>query len=49
MAKTNTLRPDEYNSGTIAITNLGMFGVSDFDAVRACHPRPQPHPSPTDD
>jgi pyruvate dehydrogenase E2 component (dihydrolipoamide acetyltransferase) len=32
-AKTGTLRPDEYNSGTIAITNLGMFGVSDFDAV----------------
>jgi len=32
-ARSGSLRPDEYNSGTIAITNLGMFGVSDFDAV----------------
>lgn len=32
-AKTGTLKPDEFQSGTFAITNLGMFGVSAFDAI----------------
>lgn len=32
-AKTGTLAPDEYNSGTFTISNLGMFGVSQFDAI----------------
>lgn len=32
-AKTGTLSPDEYNSGTFTISNLGMFGVSQFDAI----------------
>ena len=27
------LTPDEYNSGTFAISNLGMFGVSSFEAI----------------
>jgi len=32
-AKEGKLTPDEYNSGTFAISNLGMFGVSQFDAI----------------
>jgi pyruvate dehydrogenase E2 component (dihydrolipoamide acetyltransferase) len=32
-AKSKTLKPDEYNSGTFYISNLGMFGVSDFGAL----------------
>jgi len=32
-AKSGTLAPDEYNSGTFTISNLGMFGVSQFDAI----------------
>jgi len=32
-AKAGTLTPDEYNSGTFTISNLGMFGVSQFDAI----------------
>lgn len=32
-AKAGTLSPDEYNSGTFTISNLGMFGVSQFDAI----------------
>mmetsp|Transcript_19610 Transcript_19610/g.40974 ORF Transcript_19610/g.40974 Transcript_19610/m.40974 type:complete len:641 (+) Transcript_19610:36-1958(+) len=32
-AKSGTLKPDEFQSGTFAITNLGMFGVSAFDAI----------------
>lgn len=32
-AKSGTLSPDEYNSGTFTISNLGMFGVSQFDAI----------------
>lgn len=32
-AKAGTLAPDEYNSGTFTISNLGMFGVSQFDAI----------------
>jgi len=32
-AKAGTLSPDEYQSGTFTISNLGMFGVSQFDAI----------------
>ena len=32
-AKAGTLAPDEYNSGTFTISNMGMFGVSQFDAI----------------
>jgi len=32
-AKSGTLSPDEYNSGTFTISNMGMFGVSQFDAI----------------
>jgi pyruvate dehydrogenase E2 component (dihydrolipoamide acetyltransferase) len=27
------LQPDEYNSGTFTLSNLGMFGVDSFDAI----------------
>ena len=32
-AKSGTLSPAEYNSGTFTISNMGMFGVSDFGAI----------------
>ncbi len=32
-AKAGTLRPDEFQGGTFTISNLGMFGVSGFDAI----------------
>ncbi|CAN0303857.1 unnamed protein product [Ectocarpus sp. 12 AP-2014] len=32
-AKAKQLKPDEYTGGTFTITNLGMFGVSDFAAI----------------
>jgi len=32
-AKSKTLSPPEYNSGTFVISNLGMFGVKQFDAI----------------
>jgi len=32
-AKSGTLAPDDYTSGTFTISNLGMFGVSQFDAI----------------
>eukprot|EP00542_Grammatophora_oceanica_P014894 CAMPEP_0194033558 /NCGR_PEP_ID=MMETSP0009_2-20130614/6207_1 /TAXON_ID=210454 /ORGANISM="Grammatophora oceanica, Strain CCMP 410" /LENGTH=653 /DNA_ID=CAMNT_0038674273 /DNA_START=171 /DNA_END=2132 /DNA_ORIENTATION=- len=32
-AKSGTLVPDEYTTGTFAISNMGMFGVSQFDAI----------------
>jgi pyruvate dehydrogenase E2 component (dihydrolipoamide acetyltransferase) len=32
-ARTNSLTPDEYNSGTFTISNMGMFGVTDFGAI----------------
>ena len=32
-AKAKTLSPAEYNSGTFVISNLGMFGVQQFDAI----------------
>lgn len=31
--KSKKLTPAEYSSGTITISNLGMFGVSSFDAI----------------
>jgi pyruvate dehydrogenase E2 component (dihydrolipoamide acetyltransferase) len=32
-ARTKQLQPEEYSTGTIAISNLGMFGVDRFDAI----------------
>lgn len=32
-AKSGGLTPDEYNSGTFTISNMGMFGVTDFGAI----------------
>merc|ERR1711988_2083557 len=32
-ARDGKLKPEEYNSGTFTISNLGMFGVSAFDAI----------------
>lgn len=32
-AREGTLTPEEYNSGTFVISNMGMFGVSQFDAI----------------
>lgn len=32
-AKDNRLTPEEYNSGTFMISNLGMYGVSQFDCL----------------
>lgn len=32
-AKSGTLSPDEYNSGTFTISNMGMFGVTDFGSI----------------
>jgi pyruvate dehydrogenase E2 component (dihydrolipoamide acetyltransferase) len=32
-AKTGTLKPEEYNSGTFTISNMGMFGVTQFGAI----------------
>ena len=32
-AKTRKLAPHEYQGGTFAISNLGMFGIDNFDAV----------------
>jgi len=32
-ARARKLRPDEYQGGTTAVSNLGMFGVKDFAAV----------------
>lgn len=32
-AKSKTLTPDEYTTGTFTISNLGMFGVNQFDAI----------------
>lgn len=32
-AKTNTLSPKEYSTGTFAISNMGMFGVTHFGAL----------------
>lgn len=32
-ALSKKLKPDEYNSGTFFISNMGMFGVESFDAI----------------
>ena len=32
-ARAKQLQPDEYSTGTITISNLGMFGVDRFDAI----------------
>ncbi|WP_448380832.1 dihydrolipoamide acetyltransferase family protein [Gloeomargarita sp.] len=32
-AKAKQLQPQEYNSGTFTLSNLGMFGVEEFDAI----------------
>jgi pyruvate dehydrogenase E2 component (dihydrolipoamide acetyltransferase) len=32
-ARAKQLQPEEYSSGTITISNLGMFGVDRFDAI----------------
>lgn len=32
-ARAGTLTPDDYAGGTFSLSNLGMFGVSSFDAV----------------
>jgi len=32
-AKNGKLLPEEYNGGTISISNLGMFGISEFAAI----------------
>jgi pyruvate dehydrogenase E2 component (dihydrolipoamide acetyltransferase) len=32
-AKTRRLKPEEYQGGTTAVSNLGMFGIKDFTAV----------------
>lgn len=32
-ARSKQLQPDEYSTGTFAISNLGMFGVTSFDAI----------------
>ncbi|AAP99447.1 MULTISPECIES: dihydrolipoamide acetyltransferase family protein [Prochlorococcus] len=32
-SRTKQLQPNEYNSGTFTLSNLGMFGVDRFDAI----------------
>ena len=32
-ARINKLRPDELSGGTFTLSNLGMFGVSNFSAI----------------
>lgn len=32
-AKAGTLRPEEFQGGTFTVSNLGMYGVRDFDAI----------------
>lgn len=32
-ARSKSLQPNEYNSGTFTLSNLGMFGVDRFDAI----------------
>ncbi len=42
-ARTRKLKPEEYQGGTTAVSNLGMYGIKDFTAVinppHADHPR----------
>lgn len=32
-AKAGTLKPDEFEGGTFTVSNLGMFGIRQFDAI----------------
>src|ERR687889_800215 len=32
-AKSRKLKPEEYQGGSTAVSNLGMFGIKDFSAV----------------
>jgi pyruvate dehydrogenase E2 component (dihydrolipoamide acetyltransferase) len=32
-ARARKLKPEEYQGGTTAVSNLGMFGIKDFTAV----------------
>jgi len=32
-AKSRSLQPDEYQGGTFCVSNLGMFGIKQFDAI----------------
>ena len=32
-ARANKLKPEEFQGGTFTISNLGMFGVSEFKAI----------------
>ena len=33
LAKTNSLKPQQYTGGSITVSNLGMFGISEFAAI----------------
>ena len=33
LAKSNSLKPEQYTGGSITISNLGMFGISEFSAI----------------
>ena len=33
LAKTNSLTPNQYTGGSITVSNLGMFGISEFAAI----------------
>ena len=33
LARARKLKPEEYQGGTTAISNLGMYGIKDFTAV----------------
>ena len=33
LAKTNTLKPKQYTGGSITVSNLGMFGITEFAAI----------------
>ncbi|MEX1146838.1 MAG: 2-oxo acid dehydrogenase subunit E2, partial [Sphingomonadales bacterium] len=32
-ARAGKLKPEEYQGGTVSLSNLGMFGIKQFDAV----------------
>merc|ERR1739848_954786 len=32
-ARTNKLKPEEFQGGSFTISNLGMFGISEFNAI----------------
>ena len=33
LARTNSLTPEQYSGGSITLSNLGMFGISEFSAI----------------